>query len=292
MQTLFRFLSHWPLGLLHAIGFFLGWATWWASPTYRRRFRENVAQSGLPWSAVRPAVGAAGKMVMELPWLWFRPADRPLGDKVRWLNSELIEEAKRQGRGVIFLTPHLGCFEVTAQSYAELFTEPGKPITVLYRPARKAAIRPIVETARRRPGLAAAPASLAGVRQMIRALRQGQAVGLLPDQVPPEGLGVWAPFLGRPAYTMTLASRLAQQTGAAVLLVWGERLPRGRGYVVRVDALEPALPEGGADQAQSAAALINRAMERLILQCPEQYLWGYHRYKEPRHDTALSGGAT
>ena len=120
---------------------------------------------------------------------------------------------------------------------------------------------------------------------MIRALKAGQAVGLLPDQVPPEGLGVWAPFFGKPAYTMTLSFRLAQQTGAAILLAWGERLPRGQGYVVHLSELQEPLP----DQAESAAACINHAMERLILQCPGQYLWGYHRYKNPRQAGPRAG---
>jgi KDO2-lipid IV(A) lauroyltransferase len=96
--------------------------------------------------------------------------------------------------------------------------------------------------------------------------------------VPPEGMGVWAPFFGRPAYTMTLAARLVQQTGAELLLAWAERLPRGAGYVVRFFPFTEELP---ADPAESARR-INHAMERLILQCPQQYLWGYHRYKAPR----------
>jgi hypothetical protein len=75
------------------------------------------------------------------------------------------------------------------------------------------------------PGMQAAPANLSGVRQMLRALRKGETVGLLPDQVPPDGQGVWVPFFGRTAYTMTLAARLAQQTGCAVVLTWCERLP-------------------------------------------------------------------
>jgi KDO2-lipid IV(A) lauroyltransferase len=119
------------------------------------------------------------------------------------------------------------------------------------------------------------------VRQRIRALRRGEAVGLLPDQVPPEGMGVWVPFFDKPAYTMTLAARLVQQTGAVPLLIWGERLPRGAGYTVRVSALGETLPADDPTQAESAA-VINRAMERLIRQCPQQYLWGYNRYKTPR----------
>jgi len=124
------------------------------------------------------------------------------------------------------------------------------------------------------------------VRQMIKALRRGEAVGLLPDQVPPEGQGLWAPFFGREAYTMTLAVRLAQQTGATVLLARAERLPWGRGYDVY---LEP-LPEPLADTLEAAVLQINQAMEHVIRQCPQQYLWGYARYKQPRAE-ALAGGA-
>ncbi|MBX9792663.1 MAG: lysophospholipid acyltransferase family protein [Burkholderiaceae bacterium] len=279
-----RFLAHFPLRWLHAVGTPLGWLVYAASPTYRRRFRANVAQAGVPWAQARGAIAAAGRMMMELPPLWLRPPDAPLPVTVHWQGGELIEAAQAAGRGLVMLTPHLGCFEAIGQSYAERYGAGRGAMTVLYRPARKSWLRDLVEAARRRPGLDAAPATLSGVRQMIRALRRGEVVGLLPDQVPPEGLGVWAPFFGRPAYTMTLAARLVQQTGATLLLVWGERLPHGAGYCVRVSQLGDELPSDGA----AAAAVINHAMEGLILRCPQQYLWGYDRYKRPRGGGALA----
>ncbi|MDO9314739.1 MAG: lysophospholipid acyltransferase family protein [Burkholderiaceae bacterium] len=282
-----RFLAHFPLRWLHAVGAPFGWLVYGASPSYRRRFRANVTQAGVPWVQARGAIGAAGRMMMELPPLWLRPSDAPLPVPVRWQHGELIEAAQAAGRGLVMLTPHLGCFEAIGQSYAERYGAGRGAMTVLYRPARKPWLRDLVEAARRRPGLDAAPATLSGVRQMIRALKRGEVVGLLPDQVPPEGLGVWAPFFGKPAYTMTLAARLVQQTGSALLLVWGERLADGAGYCVRVSELGEALPADAAD----AAAVINRAMERLILQCPQQYLWGYHRYKRPRRNALVSSGA-
>jgi KDO2-lipid IV(A) lauroyltransferase len=141
-------------------------------------------------------------------------------------------------------------------------------------------LQEVVMQSRQRPGLATASTTLAGVKQLIKALKSGQCVGLLPDQVPPEGLGVWAPFFGKPAYTMTLSARLALQTGATVLVAWGERLPWGRGYVVHVLPLQGTL---SADMTE-AATQINGAMEQLILQKPQQYLWGYARYKIPKAD--------
>ena len=277
-RALFRSLSRCPLGWLHSIGFVVGWAAYALSPTYRQRFVANAAQAGVTPAKARPAIAAAGQLLMELPYLWLRPAEHSLSPKTTWDGEALIDAAHAQGRSIVLLTPHLGCFEVTAQAYAERYGPAHGPITVLYRPARKAWLRALIDTSRNRPGLVAVPATLAGVRQLLRALRRGETVGLLPDQVPPEGMGVWAPFFGRPAYTMTFAARLVQQSGALPLLIWGERLPRGRGYVVHLSAFDEALPEGTLAQAESAAA-VNRAMERLIRQCPQQYLWGYHRYK-------------
>ncbi len=273
MLALFRLLSVWPLGLLHAVGAVLGWLTWLASPTYRRRIGANARLAGYSFAQVRPAVAHAGRMVAETPRLWFG-APVPM----QWVGTAAVDAAYAAGKGVVFLTPHLGCFEITAQGLAERYRATHGPITVLYRPARHAAVAPVIATARQRAGLETAPTTLAGVRQMLKALRAGRAVGLLPDQVPPEGMGQWAPFFGRPAYTMTLAARLILQTGATPLLVWGERLPRAAGFRLRFQPL----PEPLAGELDTALAQINRAMEHLIRECPQQYLWGYGRYKTPR----------
>jgi Kdo2-lipid IVA lauroyltransferase/acyltransferase len=275
LLRIFRLLSAWPLWALHALGAGLGWVAFLFSPTYRKRFVGNARQAGYGLWEVRAAVAQTGKLVAELPRLWMGA-----GVPIEWDGAELIDEAHAEGRGIVFLTPHLGCFEVTAQGYAKRYAAQQRSITVLYRPARKAWLRTLVDNSRNRPGLEAAPTTLAGVKQMIKALKAGQAVGLLPDQVPPEGLGVWAPFFGRKAYTMTLSARMATQTGAVVLLAWGERLSRGRGYLVHLRHLHAPLHPDSA----LAAAQINSEMERLIAECPQQYLWGYARYKTPKKD--------
>ncbi len=282
MTLLFRLASVFPLALLHAAGSVLGWLAWLLSPTYRRRFQANAAQAGCDRADARAAIGQTGRLVAELPRLW-------LGREVpiHWDGAELIDAAHAAGAGIVFLTPHLGCFEITAQGYARRYGDARGPITVLYRPARKAWLRPLLDSARGRPGLETAPTTLAGVKQMLKALKAGQAVGLLPDQVPPSGLGVWAPFFGRDAYTMTLSARLARQPGTAVLLAWGERLPGGRGYVVHLRALREPL----AEDATQAAAQVNAEMERLIRECPAQYLWGYARYKDPANSAPAENAA-
>ena len=274
MITLFRILSVLPLWLMHGLGWLLGWLVFGVSGLYRRRFLANARQAGYTPAQWLGAVGQAGCLVTELPRLWL---GRPV--RIHWDGAQHVEAALARGTGIVFLTPHLGCFEITAQAYAGRFGS-RQPMTVLFRPARKTWLRGLIDSARWRPGLYTAPTTMAGVKQLLKALRQGQSVGLLPDQVPPHGLGVWAPFFGRAAYTMTLSARLAQQTGAAVLVAWGERLAWGRGYTVHVKPFAEQLP---ADAVQ-AATDINQAMAQLIAECPQQYLWGYARYKQPRQD--------
>ena len=273
MFFLFRLLSLCPLWLLHALGWAGGWLVWLLDARYRQRFAANAQWAGYPRAVVCGAIGAAGQLAAELPRLWL---GKPVA--VEFLGTEHIDAAHAAGKGVIFLTPHLGCFEITPQAYAARYAAAGRSITVLYRPPRQAALAPLLEQGRSRPGMAAAPASLGGIKQMLKALKQGQAVGLLPDQVPPEGMGVWAPFFGQNAYTMTLAAKLASQTGAALLLAVGERLPCGRGYRVWVEPAPSDLPQ----EAGAAAACINQWMEALIRRHPKQYLWGYARYKAPK----------
>jgi KDO2-lipid IV(A) lauroyltransferase len=260
-----------PLPLAHAAGCALGWAMYGLSPTYRRHLRENLEAAGYRDGATRrAAIAEAGKLLAELPAIWLRPRPRVAALVRRIEGLEFVEAARAAGRPIVFLTPHLGCFEITAQAAAERF-----PITVLYRPARLGWLEPLIEHGRGRNNVRLARADFAGVRELLAALKRGEAVGILPDQVPAEGEGEWAEFFGRPAYTMTLAQRLAARPGVACLLAWGERLPRGAGYVIHVRPMPPAEP------GESATRHLNRALEALIRECPAQYLWGYNRYKAP-----------
>lgn len=267
---LFRFLSFFPLFILHALGSALGWLVYLASGGYRRRLQENITRAGFSVK-LKSAIKEAGKNLMELPFIWCANPARVLRTATIE-NWELVQNALDAKKGVIFLTPHLGCFEIVAQSIAAKTR-----LTVLYRPPRKSALKPLIEGARARDNLLLAPANLSGVRTMLKALKKGEAIGLLPDQVPQEGEGVWASFFGKPAYTMTLSAKLQTMTGAPIILTYAERLPHGRGYVVRFSAFDATL-DGDATQQASA---INSAMEQLIARSPAQYFWSYNRYKKP-----------
>ena len=224
------------------------------------------------------AVAEAGRQALELPRIWLRPLAETAKLVVAVSGWELVEAATREGRGILYLTPHLGCFEVTAQ-YLSTYA----PITVLYRPPKQAWLQAMIEAGRAREQLHLAPADLSGVRSLLKALKRGEAVGMLPDQAPRSGEGRWLDFFGRPAYTMTLAGRLTE-SGASVIMVWAERLPAGAGYHFHLQA--PTQPICGSTDER--AQQINQQIELLVRQCPQQYLWGYNRYKRRPGSSAES----
>ncbi len=268
LLRLFQLLSVLPLPLLHMAGAIAGWVVYAASPTYRRRMRENLQRAGY-LHLLPTAIAEAGKGVLELPFIWCARPQRVLAAATLH-DWDIAQQALDSGQGAIFLTPHLGCFEIIAQAIASR-----TPLTALYRPPRKAALRPLLEQARARGDLSLAPANLAGVRTLLKTLRRGGAIGLLPDQVPGTGEGVWTEFFDRPAYTMTLPAKMQQMSGAALVLSYAERLPRGQGFAIRFVRFDRPL-EGTPEQ---QARTINEAMEELIARCPAQYFWSYNRYK-------------
>ncbi len=276
LPALFRLLSRLPLRCVHALGAALGWLAYVLSPSYRRTLRANLAQAGFAEPRLRrAAIAHAGRQGLEAAWLWQRPAQdivRCVQEAVPGSLAALLE----QRRPLLMLTPHLGSFEASAQFYAAQPQASARPMTVLFRPPRKEALRSVIDD-RARPGLRLAPADMRGVRMLMRALKNGHTAGILPDQVPSRGEGAWASFFGRPAYTMTLPARLAAASGARIVFALCERLPAGRGYRLRLVPFdEPLSGDVEADTQQ-----LNLALEALIRQCPAQYLWGYNRYKAP-----------
>jgi len=286
MAWLLRLAAVLPLSLLHALGVVLGWAVYPGPRRYRKYLRQNLELAGLTDPRLRHAVIAEiGKGVLELPAIWLRPHQAVADLVVEVSGWEYVEGGASRGKGVIMLTPHLGCWEVAGQYICRRI-----PITVMYSPPKVKAIEPLMHAGRDRSSMMnSVPADVRGVRAMLKALRRGEAIGILPDQVPGVGEGEWAEFFGRPGYTMTLVGRLAEKTGAPVLLCNAERLPRGRGYRFVVEPLLAPRPQ------ESPVRTLNRSLEQMIRRSPAQYLWSYNRYKipagvEPPQGASQDGG--
>jgi len=286
ISTLFKPLSLLPLPAIHYLGAALGRILYYCLPQIRNRARENMLQSKLfpelvqsdkpsqSIQVIKRIFSELGKAMLETPVIW-QTDHQKIGKMVKEVhNWQAVEQASARGKGIIFLTPHLGCFEITSLYYAL-----HHPITVLYRPPKKDWLMPLIMAGRTRNNVTLAPANTGGVRMLMQALKNNEAIGILPDQIPKAGEGEWAPFFGKPAYTMSLASKLAEKTGATVIMGFGERLTDGKGYAIHITTLD--------DHAIATPTLLNEALEAQIKQYPSQYYWNYHRYKVSRKSKPL-----
>jgi len=265
-------LAKLPLSIVHFLGSALGWASYLSYKKYAHLIKINLSLSQLIKDNVsfketlHRNIGETGKAFLETFAIWFKDYSKLKNWYQDCTGWEHVESALAKGQGIIFLTPHLGCFEITSLYYGQFH-----PITVLFRPPRQIWLMPLIRKGRQRGKVSLAPANAQGVKLLLQALKRGEAIGILPDQAPHEGEGEWAPFFGRRAYTMTLASKLAEKSGAQVLMAFGERLENGIGYHIHIKPIE----QGGVN----TPALLNQEIEKAIGVCPSQYMWIYDRYK-------------
>lgn len=219
----------------------------------------------------RASLIETGRTFAEFGALWCWPAQRALALVAETRGLELFEQALARKRGVILLTPHLGAWELSGLFFSSL-----APLTAMYKRPPVAELEEFYNRARGRLGAKLAPNDAGGVAMVLRALKAGEVIGILPDQDPGRGGGVFAPWFGVLANTTTLVAKLAARSGAPVLLTWCERLPDARGFRIHVCA--PSREIGLADALAGTAAL-NLELEQLIRGAPEQYLWSYKRFR-------------
>lgn len=276
VTALFKLLACLPLTVLQILGYGAGWLVWILPGSYKKRAAKNlaIAMPDASPKILRASLINVGQLFFEMPYWHFRQNDAKLLNQVQCDGWDEIKEVLAQGKGLILLGPHAGNFESLGAIYTSRF-----PATVLFRPPRMKWLQDWIIQTRTRKNLTMAPANHTGVRSLLKALKRGQSIGILPDQVPVAGEGVWAPFFGKPAYTTTLVQRLQSLTGAPIYVMAAQRNGIGKGYTVKYQALKEPL----SDDVETAAAQLNRAMEDMIRLMPTQYLWGYNRYRTPRN---------
>ena len=242
------------------------------SKHYRSLFKQHylsaATQNHFPvriWSAAC----ASGMLFSDSLWIWRNPSKALSLTEIS--NWEVVDKAIKEGHGLVMLTPHFGGFEIIPRVLAQHF-----PATILYRPARQDWLNAVVEEGRAHPNMHFVPTNLQGVRQMTRALIRGEAIGILPDQVPSGGDGIWVPFFGRPAYTTTLPARLANRHHTPVVMFTAKRKGLGQGWLMQASRLDPF-----SEDPSTSCCELNKAIEAAILIAPEQFIWAYNRFKHP-----------
>lgn len=278
LKIVFQIVARLPLWFLHQMANCLGYVVYYIARRERLMIRANLRKAGLraDSAAVKRVLQETIKSGLELPFAFFRQPEEisALFQKVEgW---EAVQEAIDEHKGLLFITPHIGSYDLAGRYISERLPF---PLTAMYKPPKIKALDDVMRLGRKRAKGDIAPTNKQGVKQIIQALRRGEATIILPDHVPDpkEGEGVWAKFFDHDAYTMTLAGKLAQVKNVATFFFVGERLGGGRGFVLHIEPFSGCL---NGDK-EHDALLINRQVEYWIRRFPDQYLFAYNRYKKP-----------
>ena len=275
---LFKLFARLPLWCLHQIGNGVGMILFYASPKNRQMVHTNLAKAGLPAdnAMVKAVLQETAKGGLELPVAFFRQPEDITSLFREVQGWQHIETALAAGEGLLLITPHIGSYDLAGRYISEQLPF---PLTAMYKPPKIQAFDAVMQAGRVRGKGRTAPTNIQGVKQIMKALRAGEATIVLPDHVPEpeEGDGVWARFFNHPAYTMTLAAKLAHVKGVKTLFFCGERLPKGKGFVLHIEPLQGELTGDKLHDAQ----VINDNVAYWVRRFPQQYLFAYNRYKHP-----------
>ncbi|MFV1992596.1 MAG: lysophospholipid acyltransferase family protein [Acidiferrobacterales bacterium] len=266
-----------PLPIVHLIGVILAWGFILVPNKRRSTIKTNLAicfpnlSSNQRSRLLRNNLLETGKGIIEtgVLWCWSKKRVLKLIKKVE--GKELLDQAMSSGKGCILAAPHLGVWEILG-----VYASPQYPMTIMYRPPPLAGMDSLIRRARERVGAKLVPTDRAGVKSLYAALGKGELIGVLPDQDPGPGGGVFAPYFGTQANTMTLLSRLAAKTGATVVFGYVERLKFGRGYVIH---FTKGSEEINQKDTLTSCTAVNAGVEKCVRVLPDQYLWCYKRFR-------------
>ena len=272
LKLLIFLVSLIPLFFIQLIGVLIGHLFNFLNLRSRDILVDNLTKSNIYSNksdlkrAINTNIGETGKTILEAFAIWTSKEKRILGWIKEVKGLDAIEKAQKNKKGIIFLTPHLGCYEITSIYYGSKF-----PLSVLYRPPRQKWLINLIKKGRQKGFQTLAPTDRSGVKKILSALKKNEAIGILPDQAANKGEGEWVDFFGRPAYTMVLVSKLVKKTGANVIMTFGERLGNGKGFKIHFETIDP--------DAVSTPSKLNKLLEREIRKAPTQYLWNYDKHK-------------
>ena len=274
---LLKFLSFFPLVVLHHLGRLIGHLLF-IFPNKAKTVTHANIQHCFPdktkhaqQQLIKLSLIEMGKTFTESAAIWFWPKEKLAVLLHDSLSTTRLKETVQPNQGIIFLTPHLGAWELSGFYCTQI-----RPLTAMYRPPRLGSLEPIIRQGRENLDMKLAPTAAQGIRRLSRALKQNEGIGILPDQDPGKNGGVFVPFFNQPANTMTLVSRLAIKTKAPVFFIYAERLPKGKGYLIHCEQAPKALTDGTLEE---SVAALNQSVEHCVQQLPTQYQWSYKRFK-------------
>ncbi|WFF40302.1 lipid A biosynthesis acyltransferase [Salinicola endophyticus] len=288
IHGLWRLLSGWRLATLWRLAGIASRVLYAVSRRERHVSRRNLevafpdATQADRRQRVRQSLHHSAATMLELGFAWIGAPRRVDEAIIEVHGRELLDDARAENRGVIVLAPHFGNWEVLNFWLSSHF-----PFTAMYEPPKIADLDPVIRHGRERMGAELVPTNPRGVAALLKALKRAEAIGILPDQEPNWGSGVFADFFGRQAYTATLLPKLVARTQARVVTGVARRLPGGRGFAIHFLAADERVY--ASDETISATG-VNACVEAAIGLDPVQYQWEYKRWKKtPEEEQNVPG---
>ena len=262
-----------PLRANHFLGSLIGKFIYHFNSDAKRVSIQNIALCFPELSQqerdalVKQSLIETGKGLTESGLVW----NESFNDNAKYIRRFIGKEHLDSTEKTILLTPHIGCWEITGRVIAC-----DRALTFLYKPLNKSGQDAYLFERRNQGNLTMASADRSGVLKLQRAMAKGHLIGILPDQDPGKEGGLMAPFFNQSVNTMTLLAKLTKKNNAKVIILWAKRLDKGRGFDL---IAEPIDILSGAKNIFEQVSKMNSAIEALVRQCPEQYLWSYRRFK-------------
>ena len=215
-----------------------------------------------------------GKTLIECFWLWRHPKQVLTSLLGKIENKHLLQQANQKSLGTIFVTPHFGSWE-----FIGLLTAAHTDLFILYAPPKSKYIEQLSCKGRASTGGKVISTESLNIKTLIKHLKSGGSVGILPDQVPEGNGGTYSSFFGRKCYTSTLVCRLANKLKCPVVFCYALRtqdnfIHYNAHYFVADEKIYN-------EDINIATNALNTSIESFINTAPSQYIWGYKRFKRP-----------
>ena len=277
--TLLKLFSRLPLRLCQAIGRCIGTLLYHTNSRITQTIRTNICrcQPFLRPQDIEQLVKQATQHTFiraaEMPWFWYQPRQKVLDKIIKISGEEDVIAACKETKhgGAMILLPHTGAWEAvnlynaTHRKCAALFKLPTHPAQIA-----------VIKHIRERLGTEMFPISENGVLGLFKAIKKGKWAGIFPDHAPGENGGIFVPFMGIPAQTMTLVPKILHKTLTPAFITYAERLPKGQGFHLHYVPVDSSCYS---DNIITATTALNRSVEACVTHLPEQFEWHYKRFR-------------
>jgi len=280
------YITFWMPSLVsRSLGRFFGWLTFHVSAKKRNIMLTNlgfafpeISQDEKVQLAKKSAI-QSGLLFSEFPDAWLGNKQKIERQIMEIKCAELVDQIQSEKKPLVIIAPHIGNWEFLVQ-----WIQLNYPLIGLYSPSKIPQIDRLIYNARKKFGCEPYSTDSRGIMQLLKGLKQGGTMMMLPDQVPRKDAGIYTPFFGKAAYTMTLLHKLVKKSKAKVLFAACTRREDNKGFDINFE-------KPNFDASESDVEVFNLGMnqqiEKMIYRYPEQYVWDYKRYKRQPDDVSL-----